>query len=366
MSDVFDYFAWRGDLLLQQSPFNEVDGMILARFSYAPFDCIENQINSGELSIRDAACYLLHSPDIESKVLMKDDLQLLENLSDSERFRNMKIFAYENVFDVDTQIQFSAITIQLDSDSHFVAFRGTDSTFIGWKEDFNMSFMCPVPSQKIAVKYLNKVAQSVSGRLFVGGHSKGGNLAVYSSACCDLSIQERIDAVYNFDGPGFDKDVLSTEGYKKICDRIKTFIPQSSIIGLLLEHEENYTIVHSTQAVNVMQHDVFSWEVQRNHFEYLETVTNSSKFIDTTLKAWIADMSTEQREKFIDAVYSIISETNLQSFKELSDNYIASAKSITNSIKNLDEDTRQAVIKALLSLAKCAKDVIAENIKKHD
>lgn len=366
MSNVFDYLAWRGDLALQREPFNEVDGAILARFSYAPFECMENPINDGWVLIKEAVDSLLKYPDIESKVLMKIDLKLFAYLLESERFKDMKIFAYENVYDVETQVQFSAITIQLDSDSYFVAFRGTDSTFIGWKEDFNMSFICPVPSQEMAVKYLDKIAKAVKGRLIVGGHSKGGNLSVYASAFCEPSVQERIDAIYNFDGPGFDKSILSTDGYKNICDRIKTYIPQSSIVGLLLEHEEEYTIVHSAQAINILQHDVLSWDVRRNHFEYLETVTNSSKFIDTTLKAWIADMAPEQREKFIDTIYSIISETNLQSFKDINNNnYIASAKAITNSIKNLDDDTRQAVIKALLSLAKCAKDVIADSFRKN-
>lgn len=366
MSNVFDYLAWRGDLLLEQEPFNEVDGAILARFAYAPFELMQDSVNDVPASIKDAARSLLVHPDIESKVLMKIDLKLLANIAESERFQNMKIFAYENVYDVETQVQFSAVTIQLDSDLYFVAFRGTDSTFIGWKEDFNMSFICPVPSQEMAVKYLDKIAKTVNGRFIVGGHSKGGNLSVYASAFCEPSFQERIDAIYNFDGPGFDKSILSTDGYKNICDRIKTYIPQSSIVGLLLEHEEEYTIVHSAQAINVLQHDILSWDVQRNHFEYLETVTNSSKFIDSTLKAWIADMASEQREKFIDAVYLIISQTNLQSFKDLNNNnYIASAKAITNSIKNLDDGTRQAVIKALLSLAKCAKDVIADSFRKN-
>ncbi len=364
MSNVFDYFAWRGDLRFSQAQFNEIDGAILARFAYAPFECMENPIGEGAVSIKEAARSLLKHPEIQDKVLLKVDLKLIEGIADCERFNDLKIFAYENVYDIDTQIQFSAITIQLDSDSYFVAFRGTDATFIGWKEDFNMSFICPVPSQELAVKYLNKVAKTLDGRLIIGGHSKGGNLSVYSSAFCEKSIQERIDAIYNFDGPGFDKSILLTEGYKSICDRIKTFIPQSSIVGLLLEHEESYTIVRA-QAINILQHDLLSWEVQRDRVEYLETVTNSSKFIDTTLKAWVADMTPEQREKFIDTVYSIVSETNLQSFKDLNNNYISSAKSITNAIKNLDEETRQAVIKALLSLAKCAKGVIADSFRKN-
>lgn len=365
MSNIFDYFTWRGDLILQQEPFNEVDGAVLARFAYAPFDSIEQQINSGQMTVKSAVDILLARPDTKEKVLMKIDLKLLENIAGSERYKDMKLLAYENVFDVDQQVQFSVITIQLDSDTYFVSFRGTDSTFVGWKEDFNMSFLCPVPSQEMAVRYLNKVGRQLNGKLIVGGHSKGGNLSVYSSAFCEPEIQKRIAAIYNFDGPGFDKSVLSTEGYQNICDRIQTFIPQSSIVGMLLEHEESYIIVHSDQAINVLQHDVLSWNVERNHFEYLETVTNTSKFIDSTLKAWIADMAPEQREQFIDAIYSIVSQTNIQSFKELNNNYIASAKAITSSIKNLSEDTRQAVIKALLSLAKCAKGVIADSFRKN-
>lgn len=365
MSNVFDYLAWRGDLLFRQSPFNEVDGAILARFAYAPFECMETPIGDRKVSIKEAANSLLEHPDIEDEVLLKIDLRLIESIAESERFNDLKIFAYENVYDIETQTQFSAITVQLDKGWYFVAFRGTDATFIGWKEDFNMSFLCPVPSQEMAVRYLNKVGGQLNGKLIVGGHSKGGNLSVYSSAFCEQEIQRRIAAIYNFDGPGFDKSILSTEGYQNICDRIQTFIPQSSIVGMLLEHEESYIIVHSDQTINVFQHDVLSWNVERNHFEYLETVTNASKFIDSTLKAWIADMTPEQREQFIDAIYSIVSQTNLQSFKELNNNYIASAKAITNSIKNLDEDTRQAVIKALLSLAKCAKGVIADSIKKN-
>lgn len=355
MANVFDYLDWRGDLSIEHAPFNEVDGTLLTRLSYAPFEYIENEIAGKPISIEEATRLLLEIPDIKEKLLLKDDFRLLSALSESERFHDMSLSSYENLIDLETQTQFSAITIRLKPDLHFISFRGTDNSFVGWKEDFNMSFVFPVPAQEMAVRYLEKIAGNTSGRFMIGGHSKGGNLAVYAAAFCDPSIQERIDAIYNYDGPGFNENVLSKDEYKAICDKITTFIPQSSIVGLLLEHEEKYIIVHSTQAINVMQHNVYSWEIERNHFEYLETVTNSSKFIDTTLKSWVASMDVEQREKFIDAIYTILTETNVHSFRELGDNWFLSAKAISRSVKNLDNETRTAVVETLKSLMKSAK-----------
>ncbi|MEE1197067.1 MAG: DUF2974 domain-containing protein [Lachnospiraceae bacterium] len=363
MADVFEYLDWRGDLSIEQIPFNEVDGMLLARLSYAPFEYIGNQIAGKPISIEEAARNLLEIPDIKEKLLLRDDFRLLSALSESERFHDMTLLFYENLTDLETQTQFSAITIRVKHNLYFVSFRGTDNSFVGWKEDFNMSFVFPVPAQKMAVQYLEKIARNTFGRFIVGGHSKGGNLAVYAAAFCDPSIQDRINTIYNYDGPGFSEDVLLTAGYKAICDKITTFIPQSSIVGLLLEHEEKYTIVHSTQAINMMQHNVYSWEVQRNHFVYLETVTNSSKFIDTTLKSWVASMSMEQREKFFDAIYTVLTETNVHSFRELGDNWFFSAISIIKSIKNLDEETRTAVIEMLRSLMQITRSGMLKAIK---
>lgn len=226
-----------------------------------------------------------------------------------------------------------------------------------------MSFVCPVPAQKMAVQYLEKIAKNNKGNFIVSGHSKGGNLAVYAAAFCDNSIQKRIDSVYNYDGPGFSENILSETGYKAICNKITTFVPQSSIVGLLLGHEEKYIIVRSTQTIKVMQHDVYSWVVKRKNFEHLETITNGSKFIDATLKSWVASMSMEQREKFADAIYTVLAETNVQSFKELSDNWFVSAKAIIKSLKNLDDETKTAVIKTLKSLISSTKSGIIRTIK---
>ncbi len=357
MANSFDYLFWRGDVPFSASSFNEVDGMLLSRLSYAPFELVgkENAVTVG------AACRaLLQIENIEDKLLMRDDKRLLELMVESDRFKNLVLFEYVNRIDEESETQFSAVTLQLARGMFYVAFRGTDETLVGWKEDFNMSFTTPVPAQKLAVEYFERVARKVRGRFILGGHSKGGNLAVYAAAFCRLATQRRIDLVENFDGPGFDEKVLETDGYKNVRARISTYVPQSSVVGLLLGHEEEYTIVKSTNT-GLLQHDTYSWEVERNRFVYLEKVTDASKFLDYTLKEWIASMSPEKREKLVDTIYMILTETNAKTVKELGDNWILNTASALRTIRSLDDETRKVLAEAMRSLAKGAKKVFVEN-----
>lgn len=352
MTDVFDYLQWRGDLSLEQSPLNEVDGVILARLSYMPFEGIWKPETA--LTVGDAAKALLALADTEpAAFLREEDIRLLSALGDSPRFGDMKLLDYVNQLDEETQ--FSATTLGLTGDLQYISFRGTDNTLVGWKEDFNMSFVCPVQAQELAVDYTRRMTARFPGRWILGGHSKGGNLAVYAAAFCEPAIQERIQAVYNYDGPGFDDRVLQTPGYQAICGRVKTVVPQSSIVGLLLGHEEQYAIVHSDQTVMPLQHDIYSWEIWRNRFSYLETVTNGSRFVDFTLKEWIAQMEPQQREILVDTIYEIMESTQAATFRDLSENWFANTKTVLKSLKNLDEDTRKSITQAISLLLKSAK-----------
>ncbi len=346
MANIFDYLLWRGDLPLSSQPFHEVDGVILARLAYMPFEYIP----ALPLTVAEAAQCLLAVEDLP--VLQKDDLRLLETLAKSPRFQNMVLSRYVNELDGQSQTQFSAITVRLDDRSSFLSFRGTDNTLIGWKEDFNMCFVCPVPAQTLAVNYLREAAGEESGVFYLGGHSKGGNLAVYAAAFSGLG--DRVTAIYNYDGPGFDEQVLQSPGYQAVCKKVNTYVPQSSIVGMMLGHEETYTIVHSTQS-GIWQHDIYSWEVRRDHFLCLETVDQSSRFIEHTLKGWIADLDHTQREQFVDAVYTVMSQTNANTLRQLTDHWFASAKAVLRCVKDLDEPTRKLVTQTLLLLVKSAK-----------
>ncbi len=395
MHSIFDYLYWRGDLGFDESPLNEVDSLILARFSYMPMEMIWLQNLSKEkvLPLKEVASLIISKmkeiPEEKRVFLNKQDIHLLEALSNSERFSSLGVFAFRYELDDETQTQFCAVSLKLGSKTGpdiFVAFRGTDNTLIGWKEDCNMGFICPVPAQVLAAEYLDEIVSCSTSTvtsgcemscatpcthksfinkpcinkpdIIVAGHSKGGNLAVYAASFCSSAAQKRIVHVYNFDGPGFDAKVLSRPEYQRICERTTTFVPQSSVVGMLLGHEEPYIVIHSEQS-GLMQHDLYSWCIERTGFECLEKVTDGSRFVDATLKSWIAGMDYSQREGLVDAAYEVLSKTNARTLRDLGSNWLSNSVAIMSSIGALDESSRAVALQALKALVKCAGATMA-------
>lgn len=336
--NVFDYLDWRSDLSFKANGFNEMDGAIFARLSYFPFD----DVITKPISISNAYKAIQKKTNIQ--YLWPYDKDILPILATCTRFKRLKLSEYVNEINTEDEMQFGAVTIQLSKNLYCVSFRGTDNTLVGWKEDFNMSFTCPVPSQLKAIDYLNKIMNTYEGNFIVLGHSKGGNLAVYSSIYCQ--DPSRIQSIYNYDGPGFDQDIIANENYKNIASRIHTFIPQSSIVGMLLEHEEEYTIIQSKQT-GVLQHDVYSWQCIQNHFIYLDNVTGSSQLIDRTLKDWLTHLPKDKREKIIDAVYEVFQNTNAKTMKDLSSQKLETTKVLINSLKDMDKETKDLILQAI-------------------
>ena len=226
-----------------------------------------------------------------------------------------------------------------------------------------MSFTTPVPAQLESVRYLENAAEYLPGELITGGHSKGGNLAVYAAAYASAGVRSRIREIYSNDGPGFQSSVLLTDGYVAIADRIRSFVPQSSVVGMMLEHEEDYTIVKSRN-MSFWQHDLYSWEVLGKSMVSLDRVTNSSVFIDRTLKDWLEKLTKEQREKFVDGVFSLLESTNAESFEEFKASRLANIASVIRSAAGLDEETRDHIIYALGLLARSAKDNFGDFLPK--
>lgn len=354
MANILDYIAWRGDLALEQSPFNDVDGLILSWLAYIPFGGIVSRRFTEAISLKEAAQQFLASEKRRSGVLHKYDLALLHAAAQSRRFGSMQLCGYLSRTDRGAQTQFAALTVGLGGGSRFLTFRGTDDTLVGWKENFNMAFMSPVPAQQAARRYLERAAEVLGGALLLGGHSKGGNLAAWAASFCREDIQQRIVRIYNNDGPGFPEEVVARPGYQAMRGRIATFVPQTSVVGMLLEHEEEYTVIHSRQPV-FMQHDLFSWEVMADHFICLDTVTRSSRFVDKTLKKWVADMLPQQREQVIDALYGAVQETQATTFSQLASKWFHNAGVIRRSFKNMDEDTRKLISQTFSLLFQSAR-----------
>ena len=359
MANVFDYLAWRGDLSFEQSGFNDVDNLVLSLVSYIPFDGAIPEEPGRGVALREAAKRFLERRDAGEVVRVRRDLEFLLAVMDCPRYKDTRLSAYASQIDNDAEKQFAAFAAEIGPGLWYVAFRGTDNTLVGWKEDFNMSFLSPVPSQEEACRYLERVAPGLPGELLLGGHSKGGNLAVYAASYCSPEIQRRIKMVYNNDGPGFGAGVLESDGHQAVEERIRTFVPQTSVVGMLLEHEERYVVVHSTQA-GFLQHDPYSWEVLGTQPVFLGEVSAECRFFDRTIKDWVVGMDEKQRQQFVDLLFDILSATDAQTLPELTANWYKNARAMLKSLLNLDDEMRSMLGRTLSLLLKSAKKNMRE------
>ena len=324
-SNILDYITWRGDLTFDQSPMCEVDGLVFSMLSYVEYDGIVPSVIQADRDpqalLTVAKRYLKSrgkgATSSQGMLAPHQMLRLLVLASKSKRFGLSRPLCYANRLSSDEEKQFSATAFLLSTGDIFVSFRGTDDTLIGWKENFNMSFMYPIPAQKEALIFLEEVAKKNPGRLYLGGHSKGGNLAVYAAVKASDTTKERRVAVYSNDSPGFSSEFIESRSYRDMRKRIHTYLPQSSVVGMLLEHEEEYTVIKSKNN-GLLQHDAFSWEVVGNKFIYLDSISDGSRMIDRKTKQFLSEMTKEERERFVDSIFdAIASQTGAKTVSEL-------------------------------------------------
>lgn len=359
MSNVCEYVKWRGDLTLKQSKFNEIDALILTRLSYFPFDQLIQP--NEEATVEELSKRFEKADKSTMKILWEDDNELFPLMGKSERFGKMSVTQYVNKINAEQEKQFSATTVILPDNTIFVTYRGTDATIVGWKEDFNMCFKSHIASQKDAVEYLNMVSKKYKRLIRIGGHSKGGNLAVYAAMFTNSKVKKRIINIYNNDGPGFDDEIIKTKEYKKILPKVHTYIPQSSIIGRLLNHEEKYTVVQSIQK-GIMQHDLYSWQLEGKEFICLEKVTNGSEIFDKTLKEWLINITPEQRGIVIDTAFDILNTTEVEYFSELKKNWFLNIRLMLGRYKNLDDESKKVISEIVQKLVSTVKNIISNEM----
>ncbi|MCM3634315.1 Mbeg1-like protein [Paenibacillus camelliae] len=367
MGNIMDYLDWRGDLLLEHSPFNEVDNLILSQLVYVNFDYIvPARWSAMKITVREAADRYFErysEEEIEQfSYIVRISVPLLRKLAQCPRFAEAKLCKFEKSIDLDQIKQFAAMHIELSDGSTFIAYRGTDNTIVGWKENFNMSINTPVAAQYEAVRYLEDTTEEGTEALRLGGHSKGGNLAVYAAVMCDADIKPRIIEVYNNDGPGFDTKMLKSEAYQQMRERIRTIVPQSSVVGMLLEHEEEYIIVQSHVSL-LMQHEAFSWEVLGGSFVRGENLEKKSELLDITLKSWLSQLDKTERKQFVSALFHVFEVGDIRTFEDLGR---AKWQKINEMIRALNQSKEYKVvlIKTLKLLLKEGRKVFLSAGKK--
>lgn len=337
MSNIIEYVNQMEHVSFKDIEFNEVDSLVLSQLSYLDFSAIDTH-NIQTLS--EIADHKKLQQMTQHTWNPKDNLRLLSEVSNSLRFGSIQIIDLENILSEEKQQQFSAVTFKLDESLYYIAYRGTDATIIGWKEDFNMSYQEIIPSQISAVQYFEKILTLYPGRYFLGGHSKGGNLATFSGAFSNFHMQQYIIAVYNHDGPGFHQSIIESEQYQKIINKIYKTVPEFSIIGVLLEEAQNFKVVKS-KSIGVFQHDPFTWEIVDTQFVTENSISTISLLTQNTILTWIKTMDTETKRSCLDSVYTIVASTGAIKLNDLKNINPENIKLLTLSIKRTDKKIKR-------------------------
>lgn len=356
MANLLDYLRWRGDLSFSADPFNEVDNLVLAELCFIDFSHIVSDApaegETDDLPTLKEAAGLFFAEHPKESVNMglfvpAAIVELLDLAASSRRFGSVSLYGYRDIYDETREMQFAALTFRLPDGSDYVAFRGTDDTLLGWKEDLNMGILPVIPAQTEASSYLLDIARHTRRPLRVGGHSKGGNLAVYSATSLPEDLWERVLFVYNNDGPGFRTDRRALPAYQALASRMEHFTPTRSVVGALLSHDDRMTILES-DGHGVFQHDGFNWHIMGNAFVRSGDRTRRSLELESALKGMIANMTPEEAADFINAFFYVLGCTGAKTLSDISDEKLRSAYRMGATLFTLKKPLRDALLSALL------------------
>lgn len=333
-----------GDTFARRPP-TEVDSLILSELVYLNFTGLVG-------GLRRRACgptlgYLAeHYEDrlISETLLPESNRELLRAVRRSERYRDVTVNFFSEVNDEAKEVRFAAATFFLRKDLNYVAFRGTDITLLGWKEDFNMAFRRRIPSQRLAARYLESAAKaSPRARLCVGGHSKGGNLALFAAVHAPAEVRARTDAVYDHDGPGFFERIFEKPEFREISARFFKTVPQDSFIGILLHHTDEYKVVKS-RSFSLGQHNPFAWKVESaTAFAELPATTERSRRADRTLYFWVESMDSATRKKFVEALFAVFGGSGAERVTDFKRDILAKIRGMRRAYRALDAESRRLI-----------------------
>ena len=321
MPTIFDYLKANQYDSFYDKEFTVLDALALTELAYLPFE----DLVPAEISVQNYISLQHLAEQFEEKFQGKypplgmvnaHRLKLLSYLSSFKRYKHIKALGFANDVSLDSQKQFAAITYQIRPKEYLVVFRGTDDSIIGWKEDFHLTYMKEIPAQLAARDYLKEVLDKLDGKVWLAGHSKGGNLATYAACHVETSIQDRVQKVYSFDAPGLHSSIRNSDNFKAIEGKILSIIPENSIVGMMLETPETDLVVKS-KTFGLLQHLMVSWEIEGDQFKVVPKVTEDSIQVDQTLKSWTASLSEEELRDFFDLFFGLFIEAGIYRFGDI-------------------------------------------------
>ena len=350
MGNLITYVQQYEAQTFQEKLVTDIDILVLTEIAYLPFDEIVSSSfeEKAAISLNQLGKEFETIKEKEHKnnpfMITKERIQLLDVVSKSLRFKDVKVFGFMNDIDDELTKQFAAVCYQWEEESRWIIFRGTDESLTGWKEDFMMTYSDLIPAQIDAIEYLRKQAELFSGSLNISGHSKGGNLSLYASAMQEEDIQHRIQQIYCWDAPGVHRSILNTEGYQRVVSKAKRYIPQDSIVGLMLESQVPYHIIES-QGSGISQHSALMWNIEDDHFVELTELTRNSQLTDQTFKQWTEVVSDEDLKLFFDTFFELIFEMGVETVNDVYYNFRMYMRQFFEKAYQMDTEKREILLR---------------------
>lgn len=343
MPDMFDYLKWRGDLSFYQSRFNAVDGVILSTLTFIDFDALCGDEDIDIKTASDGYCSDEDYDSIELGLIIPAAKinKLFCECGHTKRFGDIVVSDFVQHTDERTCVQFAAMTFHIGKDRIAVAFRGTDDSLVGWREDCCLAYLDEIPAQKLAVEYLDRIAEKYpEKRIFVLGHSKGGNLTLYSALKCSEKTSRRIIRAYCYDGPGLSPQMVTGKRYELMKNRLEVILPQSSYVGVMFERGEWYSVVKSTGR-GLLQHDPFTWEIDGPAFVALSDLSAVGKIHEARFKERLGELTSEDRREVVEMVFDSISASGIKTLSELREKGFGKIISAVKTYGSYDKKKRE-------------------------
>lgn len=353
MYNLLDYINWRGDLSFSDNPFNEVDNLIFTQLSYLDFSGIVSGKLTEYITLEEAwNKYSGIGRKPESIILPEEIYGMFKSMAHTNRFSKIKLSGFVSNHDEETEKQFAALCISFDK-KIYVSFRGTDDSLIGWKEDFNLAFMESVPAQRDASSYLNKVMKNILFLpVYIGGHSKGGNLSVYAAMHCKKNHKRRIKKIFTNDSPGFLEKVVNSKEYLETAEKIFSIVPEGSIIGQLLSHGRMDDVFVKSKSSMLRQHDPFTWEVLGNEFVKAPGLNEQSKKVDNVISSWLSKLNKEERESLVEAIFELFTVTEAKNLADIMNDKLGFLRALGKLSKESRKDIGKNIGQIIEEIAK--------------
>ncbi len=344
---MFQHLKDYGEQGFSDLPLTEADLLVFATLAYCPMEKLSPQDFDSPVSSLTHTLYADPS-EKEYNELAFRRRELWLAAAETTRFGECTLADFKARFSTEHQEQFAACAVCIAPDTAVVAFRGTDATLIGWKEDFNLSFESPVPAQEDALRFLEAQLTRFSC-VYAVGHSKGGNLAKYAAAHCSAGLQRRICRVVNFDGPGLDAQTRQSTGYAALGERLNSYVPQESIIGMLMNSGETYQIIHS-EGSGLHQHDTLKWRLEKGALVHEPELTNKSQFASQTLHSFLETQTMQERRTIVDAVFNVLAASGAQKLRQIPFGLLTNLHEVIKAVESLSHEQRDILSDALKEL----------------